>query len=146
MEKIHITLIVVIALLIAAIGYITYDKTRTAEVVIPQEEAGKQLPTPPEPPEEAPPEITDTTPKTIFAAGEAGEEITGTIVYIDYATQTVYFEEPETKDIYYTYIVDGQSEIFIDGIPATLDQFYIGMPLTVRWTDEPIQISNGGQK
>lgn len=141
MEKIHIVLTVVIALLITSVAYIAYDATRTAEIEIPQAEAGAQLQTPPEPNASLiaePPAAAGVDfdlAKSIFAWGEAGEEITGTIVFIDYANGVVYFTESESGDLYYT-VIEDFSELQLDGRPATLESYKIGMPLTVRWIEE----------
>lgn len=136
MEKIHIVLTVVVVLLCASIAYIAYDRTRGAEVEISEEGAPGQLPTPPKPTEEAPSEIA--LAQSIYAQGEAGEEISGTIIYIDYQNFVIYFEETETGEIYYT-LIDEFSELKANGRPATLVNFYEGMPITVRWTDEPLE-------
>lgn len=140
MDNKNVVIIVTIALLITVIGYIAYDKTRTAEVVITPEGAGAQLPKPPEPAAAdlitEPPAADLDLAKSIFAWGEAGEEITGTIVFIDTENGVIYFTESESGDLYYTLIVSGLSDAFLDGRPATLDEYYIGMPLTVRWIEE----------
>lgn len=143
-SKQNIVIITTIALLISAVGYIVYDKaTGKGEVVIPSDAAAKQLVMPPEP-ETQPANETLTAEldlaKSIFAQGQAGEEITGTVVFIDYSNGVVYFTETTTGELYYTIVDVELSELMIDGIPVTLAQFYEGMPLTVRWTDEPVEV------
>lgn len=140
MDNKNVVIIVTIALLIAVIGFMAYDKTRSAEIVIPPDGAGTQLPKPPTPSDDAlitePPAADLDLAKSVFAWGEAGEEITGTIVFIDTENGVIYFTESESGDLYYTLIVSGLSDAFLDGRPATLDEYYIGMPLTVRWIEE----------
>lgn len=83
----------------------------------------------------------DWTSTSIFASGKVGEEIEGTIVYVDNANMTVYFYETTTGDIYYTRMTD-YTLTYLDGNFATLYDFKVGMPIAVRWEalpEEPME-------